>query len=177
MHHLRLIIVSLLLETLLIGCGDDDSQTAGSGEPASSSASVPASSAPTIPDGIYAKSVTVADAEAVGITDEEFLSNNFGEDGETTLSYKFGDDRWTEFVAPSGGAPQPGDGGPMTYDQHGNVVLTSESDGCGACVYTYAWQLDADALTLTIVGHESSDGPEDLVLVSFVTAGVFTRQA
>ena len=64
----------------------------------------------------------------------------------------------------------------MTYDEQGNAVLTSESDGCGACVYTYDWQLDDDALTMTVVGHESSDGPEDLVLVRFVTEGVYTRQ-
>ena len=42
-----------------------------------------------IPDGTYAKTVTVADAKALGITDEEFLRNNFGEDGTTTFTYKF----------------------------------------------------------------------------------------
>ncbi len=56
-------------------------------------------------------------------------------------------------------------------------MLTSESDGCGACKYSYHWQLDGNALTLTIVGHESSDSPEDLALVRFVTEGVYTRQA
>jgi hypothetical protein len=177
MRHRHLILVALLLDALLLGCGDDDSHTAAPAEPASSPTSASASSAATIPDGTYAKSVTVADAKAVGITDEEFLSNNFGADGKTTLSYKFGADRWTEFVTPGGGAPEPGDGGPLTYDEQGHAVLTSESDGCGACIYVYDWQFDGNAVTLTIVGHESSDGPEDLALVRFVTAGVFTRQA
>ncbi len=177
MRHPHLILVALLLEALLVGCGDDDSQTATPAQPANSATSAPASSAATIPDGDYARSVTVADARAIGITDEEFLSNNFGEDGSTTLTYKFGDDRWTLFVTPGGGAPEPGDGGPMTYDEQGNAVLTSESDGCGACIYIYDWQLDGNALTLTIVGHESSDGPEDLALVRFVTEGVYTLKS
>ncbi len=176
MRHLHLIVAALLLEALLIGCGGDGTRTPASAEPATAASSLPAPSAASIPDGTYAKSVTVADARALGITDQEFLSNNFGQDGSTTLTYKFGGDRWTQFVTPGGGAPEPGDGGPMTYDQQGNAVLTSESDGCGACVYIYDWQLDGDQLDLTIVGHESSDGPEDLVLVRFVTEGVYTRQ-
>ena len=65
----------------------------------------------------------------------------------------------------------------MTYDEQGNAVLTSESDGCGACVYTFDWQLDDTKLTLTMVGHDSSDGPEDLVAVRFVTEGVYLRQS
>ena len=113
----------------------------------------------------------------MGITDKEFLRNNFGEDGKTTFVYKFAGDRWTLFVTPGGGAPEPGDGGPLTYDEQGDVVLTSESDGCRGCVYIYDWQLDGDVLTLTIVGHESSDGPEGLVVVRFVTEGVFMRQS
>lgn len=177
MRHPHLILIGLLLEALLVGCGDDDSQTATPGEPASSVTSTSASSASTIPDGNYAKSVTVADAGAVDITDEEFLGNNFGEDGTTTFTYKFTGDRWTLFVTPGGGAPEPGDGGPLTYDEQGNAVLTSESEGCGACVYIYDWQFDGNALTLTIVGHESSDGPEGLAVVRFVSEGVYVSQA
>ena len=112
MRHLHLILAALLLEALLVGCGHDDSKTSASAEPASSATSAPASNAATIPDGNYAKSVTVADAKALGITDQGFLSSNFGEDGKTTLTYKFGGDRWTLFVTPGGGAPEPGDGGP-----------------------------------------------------------------
>ena len=176
MRHLHLILVAVLLEFLLVGC-DDDSKTASSAEPATAGSSAPAPPGSAIPDGTYAKSVTTADARARGITDQEFLRNNFGDNGKTTLTYKFADDRWTLFVTPGGGAPEPGDGGPMTYDEHGDAALTSESDGCGACVYTYDWQADDTKLTLTLVGHESSDGPQDLVMVRFVTEGVYTRQS
>ena len=54
--------------------------------------------------------------------------------------------------------------------------MTSESDGCPGCVYTYDWSLVGDELTLTLVGHESTDTPEDVVIVRFVTEGAFTRQ-
>ena len=37
--------------------------------------------------------------------------------------------------------------------------MTSASDGCPGCVYTYDWALVGDELTLTLVGHESTDSP------------------
>ena len=55
--------------------------------------------------------------------------------------------------------------------------MTSASDGCPGCVYTYDWSLDGEELTLTLVGHDSTDSPEDVVIVRFVTEGAFTRQA
>jgi hypothetical protein len=177
MRHLHIFLVVLLLEALLVGCGGDDSQTATPADSTVSASSAPARSGTTIPDGAYAKPVTVAEAKAMSITDEEFLHNNFGDDGTTTFTYKFADDRWTLFVTPGGGAPEPGDGGPLTYDEEGNAVLTSESEGCGACVYIFDWQLDDSKLTLTMVGHDSSDGPEDMVAVRFVTEGVYLRQS
>ena len=110
----------------------------------------------------------------MGITDKGFLSQ-LGEDGTTSFVYKFQGDRWTEFVVEE--VPEPGDLGTLEYDAKDDVVMTSESDGCPGCVYTYDWSLVGDELTLRLVGHESTDTPEDVVIVRFVTEGAFTRQS
>lgn len=177
MRQLKVIFAALLLGALLAGCGSDESTTLNPTEAATSGAPASASGGETVPDGTYAKSVTVTDAKTAGIRDEDFLRNNFGDDGSTTMSFKFEGDRWTLFVTPSGGAPEPGDLGSMKYDEHGDVVLTSESEGCPGCIHAYDWHLDGNQLTLTIVEHESSDPPEDLAIVRFVTEGVFASQS
>ena len=170
----KIILAVLLLEALLAGCGTDESSTA---EPGKSATSTPTGTGETIPDGSYAKSITVAGAKKVGIADQGYLQENFNEHRPTIITFKIAGDTWTQFVTPGGGAPEPGDVGTLTYDAHRNAVLTSESDGCPGCVYVYKWQLEGPHLTLTIVGHESSEGPAGLVITRFVTAGVFTRQS
>lgn len=177
MRQLKVIPATLLLGALLAGCGNDDSSTASPTEAATSGASASASRGETVLDGTYAKSVTVTDAKSAGIGDEDFLRSNFGDDGPTTISFKFEGNRWTLFVTPSGGAAEPGDVGSIKYDEHGDAVLTSESEGCPGCTYVYDWQLEGNQLTLTIVGHESSDPPEGLAIVRFVTEGVFASQS
>ncbi len=127
-----------------------------------------------IPDGSYAKTVTVSEARAMGITDQYFLGQ-LGEDETTSFVYKFQGDRWTQFVVEE--VAEPGEGGTLEYDADDDVVMTSESDGCPGCIYSFAWSLVGDELTMTLVGHESTDTPEDMVIVRFVTEGVFTRQS
>jgi hypothetical protein len=160
--------LALLLLAALAGCGDDNPAPT---TPAVSSET--ADAAAVIPDGSYAKTVTVDQAKAMGITDKSFL-RQLGEDETTSFVYKFQGDRWTQFVVE--GAPEPGDLGPLEYDANDDVVMTSESDGCPGCVYSYDWSLDGDRLTLTLVGHDSTDTPEDVVIVRFITEGTFTRQ-
>jgi len=168
MRDLRTTALALLLLAVLTGCGDD---SPASTTPAVSSETAGAAAA--IPDGSYAKTVTADQAKAMGITDKSFL-RQLGEDETTSFVYKFQGDRWTQFVVE--GAPEPGDLGPLEYDANDDVVMTSESDGCPGCVYTYDWSLDGDKLTLTLVGHDSTDTPEDVVIVRFITEGTFTRQ-
>jgi hypothetical protein len=160
--------LALLLLAALAGCGDDNPAPT---TPAVSSET--ADAAAVIPDGSYAKTVTVDQAKAMGITDKSFL-RQLGKDETTSFVYKFQGDRWTQFVVE--GAPEPGDLGPLEYDANDDVVMTSESDGCPGCVYSYDWSLDGDQLTLTLVGHDSTDTPEDVVIVRFITEGTFTRQ-
>ena len=164
---------ALLGAILLASCGDDTPRAA-SADPA---AATPAASSPgeMIPDGTYAKTVTKAQARAAGITDKGLLSE-LGKDGETTYAFKFAGDRWTVFIIEDGAAPEPGDLGTLEYEGEGDVAMTSESDGCPQCVIRYGWQLTGDTLSLTIVGHESSGGPQELAVVRFVTEGDFTRQ-
>ncbi len=178
MRDQRCTVVTLLLVLVLAGCGDDSPASTATADGSTSTttpddASEPTATGEVIPDGSYGKTVTVDQAKAMGITDKGFL-RQLGEDETTSFVYKFQGDRWTQFVVEE--VPEPGDGGPLQYDANDNVVMTSESDGCPGCVYSYDWSLVGDQLTLTLVGHESTDTPEDVVIVRFVTEGAFTRQ-
>jgi len=173
MLNLRPAVLALLLGTVLFGCSDDTSSTAP-GEPSSAAGSEPANTSEAIPDGSYAKTATLAEAKAMGITDQSFRSE-LGKDGKTTYVLKFRGDRWTHFVVEE--VPEPGDLGTLAYDAKGNVVMTSASDGCPGCVNTYDWSLVGDELTLKLVGHQSADTPEEEAIDRFVTEGAFTRQS
>ena len=181
MRSLRSTVLALLIGSVLVGCSDDPTSTTTDAsastttpsEPSSATGSQPANAAEAIPDGNYAKTVTVAQAKSMGITDQGFLKE-LGKDGKTTYVIKFAGDRWTIFVVE--GAPEPGDLGTLAYDPNANVVMTSESEGCD-CIYAYDWSLVGDQLTLELVGHDSTDTPEGVVIVRFVTEGTFTRQS
>jgi hypothetical protein len=175
MRFIPLATAALVGATLLASCSDDTPRAASPADPATTTSS-PASADETIPDGTYSKTVTTADARAAGVTDQDFL-HELGEDGETTYAFKFAGDRWTVFIIEDGAAPEPGDLGTLEYEGAGDVAMVSESDGCPQCVVSYRWQLTGDRLSLTIVGHESTGGPEDLAVVRFVTEGDFTRQS
>jgi hypothetical protein len=183
MLALRHTVLALLLGTALVGCSAGTSSTA-TGKPASSASSPvhpsqaagsePADTGRAIPDGSYAKTATAADAKALGLTDHKFLSS-LGSDGKTTFTFKFQGDRYTHFVVEK--APEPGDVGTLTYDAKRNAVMTSASEGCPGCVYTYRWSLIGDKLALKIVGQDSTDSPRDVLIVRFVTEGTFMKQS
>jgi hypothetical protein len=155
---------------------DDRSSPAPSPAKSPSAASTRTHTGETVPDGTYAKTVTLTDAHTLGIKDKEVLRTELGTDGEVTYTYRFAGDRWTQFGTYDG-VPEVGDLGTLSYDDEGKVALTSESDGCPGCVYVYDWQLNGKQLHMTLVGHDSLDGPEDLLVVRFVTEGVYARQS
>jgi len=172
MRDLRPPLLALLLGAALVGCRDDTAPTTTAPDAASSTAE-PVETSEVIPDGSYAKTATLAVAHAMGITDQAFL-RALGDDGETSYVFKFAGDRWTVFVVED--VAEPGDYGTLEYDEEGLVSMTSESDGCPGCVGTYDWSLAGDELSLSIVGHESTDTPAEALTARFVTEGTFTRQ-
>jgi hypothetical protein len=104
---------------------------------------------------------------------QEFL----GPDGETTFTLRFSGDGWSQLQTADAG-PEVGDFGSLAYDAEGNLVTTSENEGCPGCTYTYEWQLDDDddELTLTLVGNDSPDTPEDLLITRLVTEGTYVME-
>lgn len=170
----QLAAVTLVGAILLASCSDEIPRTASPADQATTT-SGPASPDDPIPDGTYSKVVTTAEARAAGVTDPDFL-RELGQDGETTYAFKFAGKRWTIFIIEDGAAPEPGDLGTLEYEDKGEVAMTSESTGCPRCVGIYDWRLTNDRLSLTLVGHESTDDPEDVAQVRFVTEGAFTRQ-
>jgi hypothetical protein len=182
--QIALAAAPLLIAVLLAGCSGDghearasenpSSTTTSSSSAESSTASTPSFTGKTIPDGTYVKTVTRADTRSHGLPKDK-AAEVLDEDGEAEYSYQFAGDRWT-LLGTYDGVPDVGDLGTLTYDTEGNVALTSESDGCPGCVYTYDWKLNGKQLSMTIVGHDSTDGPEDLLVVRLVSSGDYTRQ-
>ena len=183
MRHLKVTLAALLLTPLLAGCSDGSAapSSVDRSEPTTSPSTGPAATSTptypgeTIPDGTFSKTVTRADAQALGIREKELLRSELGGDGEVTYTYRFAGDRWTLF-GDYDGVPEVGDLGTLTYDSEGKVALTSEGEGCPGCVYTYEWRLNGNQLSMTLVGHDSTDRPDDLLAVRFVTEGSYTRQ-
>lgn len=182
MRRTQIALATLLIATLLAGCSGDDraarasenrfSPTTSSSATEPAAASTPTSSGKTIPDGTYEKTVTRADTRRLGLPKDK-AAEALDKDGEVAYSYRFAGDRWT-LIGTYDGVPEVGDLGTLVYDED-TVALTSESDGCPGCVYTYDWQLSGEQLSMTIVGHDSTDGPEDLLVVRLVTEGAYTR--
>ena len=182
----RVVVVLPALLMCVVSCSDDDAPSKASAaramasssapEPSSAPAtsSAPAWTGPRIPDGAYSKTVTRAEAKAAEVAD--FVFGDFGNRDSVTYTYKFSGDRFTIFVARAGGIPEPGEAGTLSYAPGKEVTMAGESEACAPCVYTYRWRLGGKSLHLTLVGHESSDGPKELAATRFVTEGVFERQ-
>jgi hypothetical protein len=185
MHADRFVIMVLALLMATCACGADDTtvQTPAARAPSSSGSSLttagsagsgePGRTGPTIPDGTYAKTATRAEAQAARVA--ELVAGDFGNRDSVTYTYKISGDRFTIFVTRAGGTPEPGEVGTLAYASGRRVIMSGESAACAPCVYTYRWRLAGNALRLTLVGHESTDGPEELAATRFVTEGVFRR--
>jgi len=185
MRSTQIALATLLVAPVLAGCRGDGPPARASENPSSPATSSTAPATPastptpvhageTIPGGTYARTVTRADTRRLGLPKDK-SAEVLDKDGEVAYSYRFAGDRWTLFGTYDG-VPEVGDLGTLTYDDEGNVAMTSASDGCPGCVYTYDWQLNGKQLNMTIVGHDSTDGPEDLLVVRLVTEGTYTRQ-
>lgn len=116
--------------------------------------------AATIPSGTYTRTITRADAEALGV-DAGFIDEVIGPDDELAIAFEFTDDgRWThlgDFTV--AGVLEAGDFGTYTYDDEGRLVTTSESDGCRGCVGVIEWSLADGVLTIELVPYEGFPGP------------------
>jgi hypothetical protein len=172
MRRTRLALITILFTApLLAGCGDDSSP----GKAAAPDEEQTTGTSDRIPAGDYSKVATLAEASELGLPDalaQEFL----GPDGETTFTLRFADDEWSQLQTEAAG-PEVGDFGSLAYDADGDLVTTSENEGCPGCMYTYAWELDGDELTLTLVDNDSPDTPEDLLVTRLVTEGTYVMES
>ena len=143
-------------------------------QPAASDAIAPTSevAAPppaTIPFGTYTRTITRADAEAVGV-DPAFIDEVIGPDDELVVAFEFSDDgRWThlgDFTVT--GVLESGDFGTYVYDDAGRLVTTSRNEGCRGCVGVIEWTFANGVLTMKLVPYEGLAGPypADAVLMT-----------
>ena len=114
----------------------------------------------TIPSGTYTRTITRAEAEAIGV-DAGFIDEVIGPDDELVNAFEFTDDgRWTQLGDFSGtGVLESGDFGTYTYDDEGRLVTTSESEGCRGCVGVIEWTYADGVLTMELVPYEGFPGP------------------
>ena len=127
---------------------------------------------PTIPEGMYTRHLTRAEAEraanmhglSADTTDE--ILGIFTQD--LAYSFKIEGASWGQYTAVDGGEADLGDFGTFTYDEEGSWVTVSDDTGCPACVIAYHWTLEGDELTLRVVpGHDEDD------FAAFVTDGTY----
>lgn len=168
-----------LLRTLLVtlvACTACATPTTGPGTqtpppPAASSTLTPTAASDRIPMGVsWQRTITAADAKRFSVTQapDEL---EFAPDGTLTTVFKFGESAWTQFANYGGGAQQPGDAGTYRYDEDGNLLLTTSSDGSTT---RYAWTISTDTLTLRMLGVPSAPSDE-LAITRMMTEGVYHR--
>ena len=108
----------------------------------------------------------------MGITDKDFL-RQLGEDGTTTFVFKFQGDRLT-LLRRRGGARARGrrHAGLRREGRRRDDQRERRLPRLRLHLRLVAGRRRAH---LDLVGHESTDTPEDVVIVRFVTEGAFTR--
>lgn len=179
------VCIAALTASLLTGCGDSgDDDTGGTAEPTPAASTADPSTSPSevaydglsIPQGLWARHLTPAQAHetaeqlgvAYGVIEEAV--GPFAD--ELILSYKIGDGVWAQYQAIDAGEPELGDWGTFTYDGDGNWSTVSNSTGCPGCVGVLEWSVDSDVLSLTYLpGHD-----EDPVS-RFVTEGTWRLES
>lgn len=161
----RCVVVPLVCGlVILAGCGSDDASSSASVSPVPVESDAPATAQSTVApagthaivDGTYVRTVVRAEAIAAGF-DAPMVDEMLGPDGEMPLTFKFQGDRWTIFVTDDTGVIEMGDGGTQGIDDDGQLVQTSESEGCPGCVIILDWAVDGDTLTLKCA---PGDNPE-----------------
>lgn len=148
------VALALLLTS---ACGDDDDgATTASSQATSEGQPEPE----TIPDGTYERVITMADAEALSI-EPAFAEDFLGADGEVPVAVEFDGDRWRHLVTNDIGDEEVADLGRLSYDDDGNLVTVSTSDGCPGCTGVIEWLLDGEELTLRFATTGGEQVPDD----------------
>lgn len=141
--------------------------------PSSSTAttSTPVASAAAIPTGVaWERTIAADEPKKFNITRSP-KELGFAPDGTLSVVFKFADGAWTQFGNYDGGTMQPGDGGTYRYDEAGDLVLTTASDGSTT---KFSWEVTGDRLSLRMldVGATSSG---DLAITRMMTEGQYRR--
>jgi TRAP-type transport system periplasmic protein len=124
----------------------------------------------TIPTGRYLRTITLADAEALGV-DPGFIDEAIGPDGQLDITLQYDTDTWLQQDDADGdGVFTHGDHGTYDYDDDGRLVTTSESSGCRGCVGVLDWSFYDDILTLHLVPVDGQPRPYDPIEI-LMTSG------
>jgi hypothetical protein len=170
---LRTLLVTLVACTACTACAAPPTGPANAPSTAPSVVSTPAPTPASdrIPVGVsWQRTITAADVKRLNVPykPEEM---EFAPDGTMTTVVKFGETAWTQFANYGGGAQQPGDAGTYRYDEDGNLLLTTSSDGSSI---RFAWTVSADTLTLRMLGVPATTSGE-LAVVRMMTEGAYQR--
>jgi hypothetical protein len=118
-----------------------------------------------IPNGTYEATGTRKEALAKGFSNKE-IDAAYGADGKQPFIFVFDAGTFLNFVVGDDGVKELGAKG--TYTATGKrLIVTSESEGCFGCVYTYRWSFDGKVLSLKLLS--SSTGPADFRDVRLVS--------
>ena len=130
----------------------------------------------TIPTGRYERTVTLAEAEALG-ADPGFIDAAIGSDGELDTTYEFDSGTWlAQLDENDDGVFTHGDHGTIEYDDDGQLVTTSESTGCRGCVGVIDWSFADGTLTLDLVPYDGQPRPYDPIEI-LLTSGAYELSA
>lgn len=168
----------VLAAVLLVACGAEAGEPAGQGAAgeAEGEGTSTAADGPTIPDGTWVKPFTLKDARQLGIP-APLARRGMPSDGENYSELRFDGASFAQFTDDGDAGRALGDGGTVDYDDEGNVVLTSTSEGCSGCWVKSRWTVDGDALTLEVVDFGNTDeSPVDLLVGRLMMEGTFVRQ-
>lgn len=178
-HNARRLAASTALGlVMLAACGETAGpSTTGAGpapsSPATDSVTTSQWSGETIPDGTYVKTATMADAKRLGLP-KDVAIEVLGEDGKGHLELRLDGEHWAQFgEEPETRTTFQGDGGTLTYDADGNVVVTST--GCG-CTATVPWAYEDQVLTLGSPDTTGSGDPVDLLIARLTMEGEWTAR-
>lgn len=180
MQALQLPAVALAA-ALLVGCGTEVADPAGARtsegrDDGGTTETAQASDGATIPDGTWVKSFNLKDARRLGIP-APLARRGMPSDGENYSELRFDGASFAQFSEDGDAGRGLGDGGTVDYDDEGNVVLTSASEGCRGCWVKSRWTVDGDELTLEVVDFGNTDeSPVELLVGRLMMEGTFVRQ-
>jgi hypothetical protein len=171
---------------MLGGCGgsgkdtatDQPSKTPAPGSTSSTTtkkvSSTTQRTGPVISNGAYAKTVTLQQANALGIT-RATRAKYLGHGGQMPLKviFKIEGSTFSVFESSGGRPPELGDSGSAAYPA---PHRWTNDDGQGGVV-TYAWNMKGGTLRLRVLKDTiPGDTGQTLKVVRLITEGTFRRQ-